>query len=43
MQAISILRCVVIINEGSSRLTILKFPSFSFSDMFLAIGGGFGT
>jgi hypothetical protein len=43
-QAPSILKCVVIASEGSSKLTtLLIFLSLSFSDMFFAIGGGLGT
>jgi hypothetical protein len=39
-QAPSILKCVVIASEGSSKLTtLLRFLSLSFSDMFFVIGG----
>jgi hypothetical protein len=44
VQAPSILKCVVVTSEGSSRLTtLLRFLSLSFSDMFFVIGGGLGT
>ncbi len=42
--AISILRRVVVIGEGSLRLGILsRAPPFFLFDMLLAIGGGSGT
>ncbi len=41
---ISILKCVVAIGEGSSRLSILSGgPSLSLFDMLLATRGGLGT
>jgi hypothetical protein len=42
--ATSILRHIIIIGEGSSKLTIfLGFASLFLFYMLLAIGGGFGT
>jgi hypothetical protein len=41
---ISILRCVVIVGEGSSRLSILlRGPPFSLFDMFFVARGGSRT
>ncbi len=36
----SILRCVIVVGEGSSRLDVLSDSLF---DMLLATGGGLGT
>jgi len=42
--ATSILKHIIIIGEGSSKLTIfLGFASLFLSDMLLVIGWGFGT
>jgi hypothetical protein len=44
VKVVFILRCVIIANEGFSRLVMLSvFSSLSFSDMLLATGGGCGT
>jgi len=44
VQVPSILKCVVVASEGSSRLIMfLRIFSLSFSNMFFAIGGGLGT
>jgi hypothetical protein len=43
-RVISILKCVVAIGEGSSRLGILSGdPSLSLFDMLLVTKGGLGT
>jgi hypothetical protein len=43
-QVASILKHIIIVGEGFSRLTTLSsFPSLSFFNILLATDGGFGT
>jgi hypothetical protein len=43
-QTTFILKCAIVTGEGFKKLMMLSmFPSLSFSNMILTIGGGFGT